>query len=147
MKRILFVEDDPVAAAAYRRFLGAHDFEIEVASDGAAGLERLSTYAADAVVVDLMMPKMNGLAMLTAIRNDPRWRELPVIMLTAAAVPMLVKRAEDAGANRVFDKANDKPLAIVNLLHDLLRTTSDPHLVAPTKSGNPDAVLDCWPNR
>ena len=145
MKRILLVEDDHVVAAAYRRFLGAHGFEIEVAGDGVAGLERLNTYQADAVILDLMMPKMNGIGLLMAIRADSRWRALPVVMLTATAVPMLVKRAQDGGANRVFDKSNDKPLAIVNFLHDLLRTNSEPQLVASTKSGDPDAVLDCWP--
>jgi hypothetical protein len=70
--------------------------------------------------------------------------ELPVLVMTAAAIPAFVQQAQAAGANRVFDKANDKPLAVLGMLHDLLHTTSDSHLIGLSKSGNPDSVLDGW---
>lgn len=147
MKRILIIEDDQVVALMYQRFLRAHGFGMEVARDGEAGLQSLAAGKFDAVLLDLMMPKVNGLAVLRAIRTDPERQQLPVLVMTAAAVPMLVDQARQAGANRVFDKANDKPLAVVNCLHDLLGTTSDAALVGVTKSGNPEAVLDHWPAR
>ena len=141
------IEDDPVVAVVYQRFLTAHGFETEVARDGAAGLQCLLTYQPDAVLLDLMMPKVNGLGVLASIRSDPSLADVPVVVMTAAAVPSLVKMAKDAGAHRVFDKSNDKPLAVVNYLHDLLGTTSDSSLVALSKSGNPDSVLESWPVR
>lgn len=142
MKKILIIEDDPIAGTGYRNFLQVHGFQIEVARDGVAGLARVREYEPDAVLLDLMMPKMNGLAVLQAIRAQETCRHLPVLVMTAAAVPTLVEQALQAGANRVFDKANDKPLAVVGMFHDLLQTTSDPSLVSISKAGNPDSVLD-----
>ncbi len=147
VKRILMVEDDPIVAIVYERFLKAHGFETKVARDGSAGLQCLLDYRPDAVLLDLMMPKINGFGVLASIRSDPSLADVPVVVMTAAAIPSLVKMAKDGGAHRVFDKSNDKPLAVVNYLHDLLGTTSDPSLVGLTKSGNPDSVLECWPVR
>jgi CheY-like chemotaxis protein len=147
VRRILMIEDDPIVAIVYERFLKAHGFETEVARDGSAGLQCLLRYRPDAVLLDLMMPKINGLGVLASIRSDPSLANVPVVVMTAAAIPLLIKMAKDGGAHRIFDKSNDKPLAVVNYLHDLLGTTSDSSLVALTKSGNPDAVLESWPVR
>ena len=147
VKKILIIEDDLIVGTVYKRFLEAHDFIVELARDGADGLERLVEFRPDAVMLDLMLPKISGLEVLRAIRAMDEYYNLPVIVLTAACLPAFIEQALEAGANRIFDKANDKPLAITGALHDLLRTTSDYRLVAPTKSGNPDAVLDHWPAR
>ncbi|HWN94734.1 MAG TPA: response regulator [Methylomirabilota bacterium] len=144
-KRILVIEDDTVVAMVYRRLLNAHGFEAEIAENGVRGLKCLEISLPDAVLLDLMMPKGNGLSVLQAIRAEPKWCHLPVLVMTAAAVPVMVKQAQEAGADRVFDKANVKPVAVVNLLHDLLHTTSDKRLLCVTSSGNPESVLDHWP--
>ena len=74
-----------------------------------------------------MIPKLNGLAVLKAIRAQEAYHHLPVLVLTSASIPTLVEQALLAGANRVFDKANDKPLAVVGVFHGarriLLRAT------------------------
>jgi CheY-like chemotaxis protein len=147
MKKVLVIDDDLIVAVIYRRFLTAHGFAVEVARDGAAGLDMLVASRPDAVILDLMMPKISGLNVLRTIRAQPAFANLPVLIMTAAAFPALVEEAREAGANWIFDKSNDKPLAVVGVLHDLLRTTSDSHLVGITKSGNPESVLDHWPER
>jgi CheY-like chemotaxis protein len=147
MKRILLVEDDPIVGMAYRRFLEAHGFTVVVATDGAAGIEQLADFKPNAVILDLMLPIVAGLDVLRVIRGQEASSSLPVLVLTNACVPLLVEQARAAGANRVFDKTNDKPLAIVGYLHDILRTTADAQLIPVTKSGNPDAVLEHWPER
>ena len=58
MKKILIIEDDPVAALAMQRLLETHGYEIEVASNGAKGLDRLLTFEPDAVLLDLHMPTL-----------------------------------------------------------------------------------------
>ena len=142
MKKILIIEDDPVAGTGYRNFLQSHGFQVEVVRDGATGLERLAEFAPDAVLLDLMIPKVNGIAVLKAIRAQEAYRHLPVLVLTSASIPILVEQALQAGANRVFDKANVKPLAVIGVFHDLLHTNWDPAMIAISKSGNPAAVLD-----
>jgi len=147
MKRVIIIEDDPIAALGYQRLLRAHNFEVDIARDGVAGLERLGQVGADAILLDMMLPKLNGLEVLRAIRAHEACCHLPILVLTAAAVPTVVEQALQAGANCVFDKSNDNALAVVGVLHDILQTTSDASLVGLTKTGNPDSVLDYWPVR
>jgi CheY-like chemotaxis protein len=141
MRKVLFIEDDPIAATGYHRLLRTHGFDVELAKDGAAGLERLVILKPDAVILDLMLPKVGGLDVLRAIRACEDYRLTPVLVLTGACLPVIVEEAMKIGANQVFDKVNARPLELIQLLHDLLRTTSSSSLVVPTKSGNPDAVF------
>lgn len=120
MKKILIVEDDPVAGTVYRRFLEGNGFVVTVATDGAQGLERLVELEPDAVVLDLMLPKIAGIDVLKAIRADERFRELPVIVMTNACVPAFIMQAVQAGANQVMDKSKDTPTEVLGMLQNLL---------------------------
>ncbi|HWN93802.1 MAG TPA: response regulator [Methylomirabilota bacterium] len=142
MKKVLVIEDDLVAATGYGRLLQANGFAVASVRDGAAGLRQLAVFRPDAVILDLMLPKVSGLDVLRAIRADSAFRELPILMVTNACLPIFVSEALEAGANRIFDKSNDTALAIIGVLHDLLRTSSDSRLVVPTNTGNPDICFD-----
>ena len=124
MQKILIIEDDPVAGAVYKRFLQANGYAIELAIDGAEGLERLAAFAPDAVVLDLMMPKISGMDVLQTLRAQEAFRELPVIVMTNAYVPAFVDQAIQAGASHVFDKSNDTPAAILGMLQSLLESAA-----------------------
>ena len=121
VKKILIIEDDLIVGTVYKRFLEAHDFVVDLARDGAVGLERLADFKPDAVMLDLMMPKVSGLDVLRAIRAQESYRDLPIVVLTAACVPAFIEQAVGAGASRVFDKSNDTPTAVMEGLHSLLR--------------------------
>lgn len=122
MKRILIIDDDPVMSFVCQRLLNKHGYETELAPDGGKGLERLPEFRPDAVLLDLMMPKVNGISFLERARADEAWRQLPVIVLTNAAVPTLVEQATKAGATRVLDKSKFNPVAVTELLRALLHT-------------------------
>src|SRR5690349_4938499 len=121
-KKVLIVEDDPVMAHVCHRLLGKHDFETEIAVDGAKGLERLGEFRPDVVLLDMMMPKVNGVEFLKGVRSQEPFKDLPVIVLTNAAVPMLIEQATKAGATRILDKSKFNPVAVIELLRALLRT-------------------------
>jgi chemosensory pili system protein ChpA (sensor histidine kinase/response regulator) len=125
MKKILVIEDDPVVATVYRRFLEGNGFQIDIATDGAKGLERMTSFAPDAVVLDLMMPKMNGIDVLKNLRAREAHRDLPVIVLTNACIPAFVEQAMQAGANYVMDKSKDTPSSILAAIQRLLDTVPD----------------------
>jgi CheY-like chemotaxis protein len=120
MKKILVIEDDPIVGTVYRRFLESHGFAVEVATDGAKGLEQLPAYQPDAVILDLMLPKVGGIAVLMTLRAQEAYRDLPIVVLTNASVPAFIEQAMQAGANHVFDKAKDTPTAILGGLQRLL---------------------------
>lgn len=121
MKKILVIEDDPIVGTVYRRFLESHGFAVEVATDGAKGLEQLQTCQPDALILDLMLPKVSGISVLMTVRAQEAYRDLPILVLTNASVPAFVQQAVQAGANHVFDKAKDTPAAILAALQRLLK--------------------------
>ena len=104
MKKVLVIEDDPIVGTVYRRFLESYGFAVEVATDGAKGLEQLHACRPDAVILDLMLPKVNGISVLMTLRAQEEYRDLPIMVLTNASVPAFVEQAVQAGANHVFDR-------------------------------------------
>lgn len=109
--RILIVEDN----ADVRAYLVSHlatGFAIVEAANGVEALERLREAEVDLVISDVMMPEMDGFALLEIIKNDPMWRTLPVLMLTARA-------GEEERLRGLEAKANDyltKPFRVEELL-------------------------------
>ena len=116
MKKILIIEDDSVAALALRRLLEAHGYEVEVASNGAKGLDRLLAFEPDAVLLDLHMPTLGGFVVLKTIRGDRPSCQLPVLVLTSQCTPEFEAKALAAGANHVLDKSKMKPFEILSLI-------------------------------
>ena len=105
--KILLVEDDPMIVKMYQRKLKMDDFELVIAFNGQEGLDALKTYQPDIVLLDIMMPKMNGLETLKILKQDERYKDIPVVILTN-----LGDRAEDMqkckelGAEDYWVKAN-----------------------------------------
>ncbi|CAB4688381.1 MAG: response regulator [Actinobacteria bacterium] len=81
--RVLVVDDDPDLSLLMEIFLTRRGHEVLLASDGRDGLDVLGREGVDLVVLDWMMPTLDGIAMTRAIRADPRVRHLPLLMVTA----------------------------------------------------------------
>ena len=80
--RVLVIDDDPVVQDIVHRALTRHGFDVESAADGHIGLDRARTQPPDAIVLDVMMPGLDGWGVLTALKGDPATSEIPVVMLT-----------------------------------------------------------------
>jgi DNA-binding response OmpR family regulator len=81
--RALLIDDDQRLSALVSEYLSQHDFEVQVAGDGERGLEALSRGNFDVVLLDLMLPGIDGLEVCRRIRGRPETAQLPVLMLTA----------------------------------------------------------------
>jgi DNA-binding response OmpR family regulator len=81
--RILVVDDDPNAVEILTRMLGREGYACVAAVSGADGLETLKTQPVDVILLDVMMPGMDGLEVCEQLRQDDRLRRIPVILLTA----------------------------------------------------------------
>lgn len=79
---VLIIEDDPAQAQMYRRKFEGDGYEVTVAADGEAGLQLAIQTMPDLVFLDIRLPKMDGLAVLEAIRRNPATEHLPVVILT-----------------------------------------------------------------
>jgi len=126
MKRILIIEDDPVTAAVYRQMFERRGYQAETSADGLAGLERLATLKADGVLLDMMLPGIDGLEVLRRIRANPEWRDLPVVAFTNAFLGEMVREAELAGATFTLTKFDHTPWQVVEQVRDIIEGTSRP---------------------
>lgn len=117
-RRILVVEDDVRNVYALTNILEPRGATVEIARNGQEALDLLQRFttepaaAVDLVLMDVMMPVMDGLAATREIRKNPLWKKLPVIVLTAKAMPDDQQRCIEAGANDYMAK----PLDVEKLL-------------------------------
>src|SRR3954463_5441524 len=105
MARVLVVEDDPDGLEMVRKTLEKAGHHVLPASNGWEGLLALDAHSVDVIVLDLMMPGMNGNAFLRIVRNDQRRKAMPVIVLSALATGDLLKATIELGVHAWFTKA------------------------------------------
>jgi CheY-like chemotaxis protein len=120
MKTILFVEDDPIIVRVYCAKFLREGFLIEVAEDGLAAVKMLPTVKPDLVVLDLMMPRLNGVDVLKFIRSDPVLKPTPVIILSNAFMSDLGQAAATIGAELALLKSGCTPAQLVAAAGKLL---------------------------
>ncbi len=107
-RRILLVEDDVRNVFALTSILQGKGLGVEIARNGREALERLDSLVnVDLVLMDIMMPEMDGLEAMRAIRAQARWASLPIIALTAKAMPDDRQECIAAGANDYLSKPID----------------------------------------
>jgi CheY-like chemotaxis protein len=120
MKRIVIVEDHPVLISIYRNKFVAEGFQVEIAADGEKGLEIINRIVPDLVVLDLAMPKVNGLEVLKQLRANPLFRTLPVIIFSDSAWK---QQAWKEGATVVLSKSGSSPSQVVESARYALETS------------------------
>jgi two-component system chemotaxis sensor kinase CheA len=120
-RRVLVVDDSLTSRELERSILEAAGYVVETAVDGVEGLERLSRQSFDAVVCDVEMPRLDGIALTQAIRKDARLKHLPVILVTSLERAEDRRRGLEAGAQAYITKGAFDQDA---LLETLARLTS-----------------------
>ncbi|MBI2949778.1 MAG: response regulator [Verrucomicrobia bacterium] len=109
MKKLLFIEDDTIVGKMYQHALQSAGFQVELVGDGKAGLAAREKLEPDLVILDLMLPKVSGVQILTHLRAQAATKSLPVIVLTNAYLSQMVEEAERSGANLCLIKAETPP--------------------------------------
>lgn len=104
--KILIVEDDPSISSLLGEYLTDEGFNVVVAHDGEEGLEMAATERPDIVLLDVMMPKKDGLTVLKELRTTATGKNVPVIMLTNQQSIEEVNQALESGVHDYFIKAN-----------------------------------------
>ena len=102
--RVLLIEDEPNIAEAIRFLLGRNGCQVFVQTDGHGGLAAVAAVQPDLVILDLMLPGMDGMQVLTHLRADPVTRDLPVMMLTAKGQGRDREAATRAGVSAFMTK-------------------------------------------
>ena len=117
--RILVVDDDAVNLTIVNRILQGAGHTTCCAHDGIEGLDLVTKFSPDLIVTDLLMPRMNGFAMIQRLRHNPATHALPVICMSSLIEPEEETRARDGGAAAFFLKPVD-PLGLLRQIDELL---------------------------
>lgn len=134
--RVLVVEDEEMLARSIRDGLEAEGFAVDTAADGETGLWYAREYAYDAILLDLMLPKVNGFKVCQTLREEGVWT--PILMLTAKAGDWDVAEGLDTGA----DDYLTKPFSFVVLLARLRALLRRGPVERPTSITAGAVVLD-----
>ena len=120
MARILIIEDDALIARMYEAAFRFEKFEVDVAHNGKDGLEKLKKNRPSLILLDIMMPVMNGLEVLKQIKDDPRYKGIPVVMLTNLFGSKDIEEALSLGAVKYIVKSKYKPKEVVAQIKEIL---------------------------
>lgn len=118
-KKILIVDDEPEIILMVGTRLKAHGYEIVSASDGQAGYEAAQKEKPDLIILDLMLPKMDGYKVCGFLKRDYRYAKIPILMFTAKAQEEDMKLARDMGADAYLVKPF-KPEELLGKIKELL---------------------------
>jgi CheY-like chemotaxis protein len=118
--KILLVEDSKVIQQMYRSKLTIEQFTVLTADNGMEAIKILSTEVPDIILLDLMMPVMDGYKVLQVIKTDTRLSDVPVLVFSAKGQPEEVERALNLGASGYIIKATTKPNDVVEQIRKVL---------------------------
>jgi CheY-like chemotaxis protein len=102
-KKVLVVDDEPNVRRLLDKILNK-SFVVAEAEDGRQAIDMANSQKPDVILMDMMMPKMDGLTACHAIRNDPNTRLIPIIMVTAIGFELNIKLSQQMGANGYVTK-------------------------------------------
>jgi two-component system cell cycle response regulator len=103
-RRVLVVDDDPRLLHIVAMYLGIEGYDVAIAPDGPAGLAEIGKQRPDLIILDIMMPGLDGIETCRRIRADPATVDVPVLMFSALSGDEDVERARLAGANHLITK-------------------------------------------
>ncbi|MFH0852270.1 MAG: response regulator [bacterium] len=120
-KLILFVEDEPTLQKTLGRALEGEGYEVQSALDGQSGLALVGRIKPDLVLLDLILPKMDGFEVLKKLKENPETSDIPVIVLTNLESPQDIEKALSGGATSYLVKANYELEDVVKKIKDIIK--------------------------
>lgn len=124
-QRILLIEDDKLVRELYQEVLGDAGFEVEAAVDGEEGIDKIRAGNYDLILLDMMLPKIDGLGVLRDLKNNPPENQQgPIILVTNMAHDPVIKLARDLGVSQSIIKSEITPGDLVSRVKEFLQLES-----------------------
>ena len=121
MPKIAIIEDDPAISQMYRFKFEADGYEVETAENGKLGLELAKAMKPDIILLDLMMPQMNGDEMLAEMRKAPWGKDIKVVILTNKGEQEIPPELRELGVSAIILKADMTPRQVAELVQKQLK--------------------------
>ncbi|HOW60911.1 MAG TPA: response regulator transcription factor [Candidatus Moranbacteria bacterium] len=121
IKKVLLVEDDPFIRDIYSVKFSQEGFEVSIAENGLEALKKIEESVPDVILLDIVMPYMDGMETLKNIRGKKEWKKIPVVMLTNISEKEKISESEDFGINDYLIKSHFTPSEVVQKVRNLLK--------------------------
>lgn len=121
-KKILLIEDEEMLAAMYKTKFEKEGLAISVAPDGEAALSMAEEQTFDIILLDIIMPKLDGFAVLKKLREMPQYRTIPILMLTNLGQEEDIAKSIALGATDYLIKANFTPSQVLQKIASISST-------------------------
>lgn len=102
--KVLIVEDEIAILNPYKDYLTMKGFDVQTATDGEQGVNMCASFVPNIVLLDIMLPKIDGLEVLKQIKSDPQLKDVKIILLTALGRDSVIKKGFDLGADAYLIK-------------------------------------------
>ncbi len=128
---ILIIEDDYFIRELYERQLNKRGYNVVSAADGAEGLVKAAEVSPNLILLDIMLPKLNGLDLLGTLKAKPETQSIPVVLLTNLGQESVIKEGFKLGAKGYLIKSAYTPEQIINEVESFLSEGSDTSTQTP----------------
>lgn len=119
--KVLIVEDDQLIQRMYSKIFTFEKYEVITASDGEEGLEKARATKPTIILLDVMMPKMNGMQVLEKLKADPDTKHIPVIILSNLAGENDIETALSKGAVKYIIKSEYDPKEVADMVEEVIK--------------------------
>jgi len=109
MAKILVVEDDPTLQRLYMNILKREGYELELAGDGEIALQKVAEFKPDLILLDVIMPHVNGIEVLVQLKTDPQTQNILIIVFTNGYTDKSAQSAKALGITEFLIKSNTEP--------------------------------------
>lgn len=120
-KKILLIEDDSFLAGMYVTKLGLEGFATDLAGSGEEGLKIVKEKHPDLIILDILLPHLNGFDVLGQLKSDPATKEIPVLLLTNLGQNQDIEKGLSLGAEDYLVKAHFLPNEVIEKIKKILR--------------------------
>lgn len=120
-KKVLVVEDDALLSGVLSKVLLAEKFQVMVTDNGLSVAEAVKTFAPDIILLDLIIPGIDGFAVLKQLKTDPKTEKIPVVVVSNLGDVGDVKSTKALGADEYFIKANTEMEKIIKYIKNKLK--------------------------
>lgn len=121
MTKILLIEDSEFMIRLYEKVFTLEKFVVVVASNGLAGIAKAREEKPDLILLDMMMPQMDGLTVLTHLKASEDTKTIPVVMLSNIAGDQDADKALEKGAVKYIVKSDHEPKEVVKIVREILQ--------------------------
>ena len=121
MNKVLLIEDDLSVASMYKDMFADAGLETHIANDGLVGIQMASELNPKVILLDIMMPKLDGIETLKRLKSSDATKGIPVLMLTNAGVDVMRNEALSIGAERFIVKTEYDNAALIEIIKSYLK--------------------------